>query len=93
MSLSRGGWIKGCRRKRIWRRYLSDSADPYATLRSTYLQSRESEIHGEDTTPSDLPDLDLPNLPSSACILNPVISRAGTWASRDFGGRCRALYC
>jgi phospholipid-binding lipoprotein MlaA len=42
---------------------LSDAADPYATLRSTFLQSRESEIRGEDATPPDLPDLDLPALP------------------------------
>jgi phospholipid-binding lipoprotein MlaA len=44
---------------------LSDAADPYATLRSTYLQSRESEIRGEDVTPADLPDLDQPTTPSS----------------------------
>jgi phospholipid-binding lipoprotein MlaA len=44
---------------------LSDAADPYATLRSTFLQSRVSEIRGEDATPSALPDLDLPALPGS----------------------------
>jgi phospholipid-binding lipoprotein MlaA len=42
---------------------LSDAADPYATLRSTYLQSRESEIRGEDAAPPDLPDLDQPTHP------------------------------
>ena len=43
---------------------LSNAADPYATLRSTYLQARDSEVRGGgDVTPPDLPDLDLPNLP------------------------------
>ncbi len=42
---------------------LSNAADPYATLRSTYLQARDSEVRGGDVTPTDLPDLDLPDLP------------------------------
>jgi phospholipid-binding lipoprotein MlaA len=45
------------------RTLLSGAADPYATLRSTFLQARESEIRGDDTTPSALPDLDAPSLP------------------------------
>ena len=44
---------------------LSGAADPYATLRSTFLQARISEIRGDDATPPTLPDLDLPNLPSA----------------------------
>ena len=38
---------------------LNDAADPYATLRSTFLQASANEIEGEDATPSALPDLDL----------------------------------
>jgi len=41
---------------------LSDAADPYATLRSTYLQARQGEIEGEGATPPNLPDLDQPTL-------------------------------
>lgn len=37
---------------------LSNAADPYATLRSTYLQNRAAEISGETTVPATLPDLD-----------------------------------
>ena len=36
---------------------LSGAADPYATLRSVYLQSRESQVRGDDATPT-LPDMD-----------------------------------
>ncbi len=43
---------------------LGDAADPYATLRSTFLQARASEIRGEDAAPPALPDLDLPSLPA-----------------------------
>ena len=35
---------------------LSDAADPYATLRATYLQSRQGEING-DRVPDILPDI------------------------------------
>ena len=38
---------------------LSDAADPYATLRSTYLQARQGEIDG-GATPSALPDIGSP---------------------------------
>jgi phospholipid-binding lipoprotein MlaA len=37
---------------------LSDAADPYATLRSTYLQNRQAEIEGKTSPPAVLPDLD-----------------------------------
>jgi len=37
----------------------ADAADPYATLRSVYLQSREAEIRGENAAP-ELPPLDDP---------------------------------
>ncbi len=36
---------------------LTDAADPYATLRSVYLQSREAQVRGEGATPA------LPQLP------------------------------
>ena len=38
---------------------LSDATDPYATLRSTYLQARQGEIDGGET-PSALPDIGSP---------------------------------
>lgn len=38
----------------------ADAADPYATLRSVYLQSREAEVRGEDNAAPDLPPLDEP---------------------------------
>jgi phospholipid-binding lipoprotein MlaA len=37
----------------------ADAADPYATLRSVYLQSREAEIRGESAAP-ELPPIDEP---------------------------------
>ena len=38
---------------------LADATDPYATLRSTYLQARQGEIDGGET-PSALPDIGSP---------------------------------
>ena len=38
---------------------LADAADPYATLRSTYLQARQGEIDG-DQAPAALPDIGSP---------------------------------
>ena len=38
---------------------LSDATDPYATLRSVYLQNKQSEIDG-DSAPLDLPSFDAP---------------------------------
>jgi phospholipid-binding lipoprotein MlaA len=40
----------------------SDAADPYATLRSVYLQSREAEVRGESAGPV-LPPIDEPEPP------------------------------
>jgi phospholipid-binding lipoprotein MlaA len=40
------------------RHLLGDAADPYATLRSTYLQHRKGQIEGETVKPEALPDLD-----------------------------------
>jgi len=37
----------------------ADAADPYATLRSVYLQSREAEVRGESAAP-ELPPIDDP---------------------------------
>jgi phospholipid-binding lipoprotein MlaA len=42
---------------------LSGAADPYATLRSSYLQSRESEIRGEKTLPP-MPEFEDETLPA-----------------------------
>jgi len=42
----------------------ADAADPYATLRSVYLQSREAQVRGDDAAPV-LPPLDDPE-PTSA---------------------------
>jgi phospholipid-binding lipoprotein MlaA len=44
---------------------LSDATDPYATLRSVYLQNKQSEIQGEEAAPLDLPSFDAP-LPTPA---------------------------
>ncbi|MGA3157500.1 MAG: VacJ family lipoprotein [Steroidobacteraceae bacterium] len=43
---------------------LSDSLDPYATLRSVYLQSKQGEIRGGNV-PVDLPDFDAPIAPAA----------------------------
>jgi len=37
---------------------LSNAADPYATLRSTYLQYRQAEVSGQTEVPTVLPSLD-----------------------------------
>jgi phospholipid-binding lipoprotein MlaA len=67
---------------------LSDAADPYATLRSTFLQARENEIRGGAATPPDLPDLDLPSLapaqPSKSADHSAV---AGASATSDGGAK------
>ena len=47
----------------------ADAADPYATLRSVYLQSREAEVRGESTGPV-LPPLDDPG-PAPAATQSP----------------------
>jgi phospholipid-binding lipoprotein MlaA len=43
---------------------LSQSVDPYATLRSVYLQSKLGEINGQNVLP-DLPDFDAPLAPTT----------------------------
>lgn len=40
------------------RALLSNATDPYATLRSTYLQYRQAEVSGETEIPTVLPSLD-----------------------------------
>ena len=47
------------------RALLSNAADPYATLRSTYLQNRAAEISGETVIPVTLPNLDDPGTDTS----------------------------
>lgn len=42
---------------------LSDAADPYATLRSVYLQNKEGEIHGQVVPLEGLPSFDDPGAP------------------------------
>ncbi len=42
------------------RALMSDAADPYATLRSTYLQNRVGEINGDKPVLNALPELDDP---------------------------------
>lgn len=55
------------------RALLSDAADPYATLRSAYLQHREAEVRGDTSAPGTLPDLDAPDTasPSPSAALDP----------------------
>ncbi len=70
---------------------LSDAADPYATLRSTYLQSREAEIRGDTALPP-LPDIEGdPAGPASAApsVLKPVSSslRSPAQPSAPWPGR------
>jgi phospholipid-binding lipoprotein MlaA len=47
------------------RALLSNATDPYATLRSTYLQNREAEVSGQTAIPATLPNLDAPEPESS----------------------------
>lgn len=42
------------------------STDPYATLRSFYLQNRAAVIRGQTGAPEALPDFDMPDIPSDA---------------------------
>jgi phospholipid-binding lipoprotein MlaA len=57
---------------------LGDAADPYATLRSTYLQARQGEIDG-DATPAALPDIGSPgaDVPPAAVPPTPDASGLG----------------
>jgi len=44
---------------------LSDATDPYATLRSVYLQNKEAEVHGESLPVDALPSFDDPPGPAA----------------------------
>ena len=46
-----------------FRALLAGAADPYATLRSTYIQAREARMRGDSATPP-LPDIDGPDIDS-----------------------------
>ena len=48
------------------RALMSDAADPYATLRSTYLQNRVGEINGDKPVLNALPELDDPGASPAA---------------------------
>jgi len=63
------------------RALLGDATDPYATLRSTYLQHREAEVEGLTSTPAALPDLDTPDTPASPSSPSPSATLEGS-----FGG-------
>jgi phospholipid-binding lipoprotein MlaA len=51
------------------RALLSNATDPYATLRSTYLQYRQAEVSGETEVPTVLPNLDEPAQPAPPATL------------------------
>jgi phospholipid-binding lipoprotein MlaA len=67
---------------------LADAADPYATLRSAYLQNREAQIHGANA-PTVLPDLGepeaLPPTPAPSPGSAPPPSAPPTSAPPDAG--------
>jgi phospholipid-binding lipoprotein MlaA len=44
---------------------LSDATDPYATLRSVYLQNKEAEVRGENAPLDNLPSFDDPTAPAA----------------------------
>jgi phospholipid-binding lipoprotein MlaA len=61
---------------------LDNAADPYATLRSTYLQNREGEINGDKPVLNALPELDDPGAaptpaPASTPSVQPSIQPSG----------------
>jgi len=58
------------------RTLLGQAADPYATLRSTYLQNREGEING-DKPPTALPDLEDPGAALTSPPANASVDPAG----------------
>ena len=49
---------------------LEGAADPYATLRSSYLQAREAQVHGDKTLPV-LPDIEDEPAPAAAPPTDP----------------------
>jgi phospholipid-binding lipoprotein MlaA len=58
----------------------ADAADPYATIRSDYLQSREALIRGDDAGPV-LPPLDDPAAPAPPSSAAPAPGPAATLAA------------
>lgn len=67
------------------RALLTDAADPYATLRSAFLQHRQAEITGEAALPASLPDLDSPAPPSDQSGLVPPSDQAAALDSLPHG--------
>jgi len=59
---------------------LGDAADPYATLRSTYLQARQGEIDGGET-PSALPDIGSPGADVAPPASMPTVESASPAAT------------
>jgi phospholipid-binding lipoprotein MlaA len=59
----------------------ADSADPYATLRSTYLQNRQGEIEGRDAPAAVLPDIE--SEPSPGAPPDQAAPEAPTPSSAD----------
>ena len=60
----------------------ADAADPYATLRSVYLQSREAEVRGDEAAPP-LPPIDEPDAPPPAAQSPPGPGAAAAPAAAD----------
>ncbi len=61
---------------------LSDATDPYATLRSVYLQNKEAEVHGESLPVDSLPSFDDPSVAPPA----PAPATAGAVLVEDAPG-------
>ena len=53
------------------------AADPYATTRSVYLQSRQAEINGPETTLEPLPELPPESPPASPAVTPPPAASPG----------------
>jgi phospholipid-binding lipoprotein MlaA len=58
---------------------MADATDPYATLRSVYLQNQQSQIDGDDaeSVPA-LPDFDTPPAPTATPAPNPTAPAAAS---------------
>jgi phospholipid-binding lipoprotein MlaA len=63
---------------------LNDAVDPYATLRSVYLQSKQGEIDG-DSVPENLPEFDAPTTPVESTGAAIDRSAAATGANEQPG--------
>jgi phospholipid-binding lipoprotein MlaA len=71
---------------------LGDAADPYATMRSVYLQSREAQIRGEDTSPALAPLEDItPETPPPAATPQPTPAPAPQSAAPQTPDGAKAL--